>query len=122
MHDGEEHHPGGNSGANLKSISHRCRPILVAFVLELTKETIYLPLGSLQVGGRSGDRWLAVGEVGELDGGPVCDERERQGRHHGRDAVAEPELGVRHDRCAVGIALLPRQGSGFKVQGSEFRV
>ena len=25
-------HPGGNPGANLKSISHRCLPILVAFV------------------------------------------------------------------------------------------
>ena len=30
-------HPGGNPGANLKSISHRCHPILVAFVWELTK-------------------------------------------------------------------------------------
>ena len=29
------HHPGGNPGANLKSISHRCLPILVAFVWEL---------------------------------------------------------------------------------------
>jgi len=36
--------------ANLKSISHRCHPILVAFVWELTKETIELPLGCLQVG------------------------------------------------------------------------
>ena len=26
------YHPGGNPGANLKSISHRCHPILVAFV------------------------------------------------------------------------------------------
>ena len=25
------HHPGGNPGANLKLISHRCHPILVAF-------------------------------------------------------------------------------------------
>ena len=38
-------HPGGNPGANRKSISHRCHPILVAFVWELTKETINLPLG-----------------------------------------------------------------------------
>ena len=43
-------HPGGNAGANLKSISHRCHPILVAFVWELTTETIYLPLGCLQGG------------------------------------------------------------------------
>jgi len=39
--------PGGNPGANLKSISHRCHPILVAFVWELTKETIHVPLGCL---------------------------------------------------------------------------
>ena len=38
-------HPGGNPVANLKSISHRCHPVLVAFVWELTKETIELPLG-----------------------------------------------------------------------------
>ena len=44
------HHPGGNPGANLKSISHRCHPILVAFVWELTKETIDLPLGRLAPG------------------------------------------------------------------------
>jgi len=43
-------HPGGNSGANLKLISHRCHPILVAFLWELTQETIYLPLGCLQGG------------------------------------------------------------------------
>jgi len=45
-------HPGGNPGANLKSISHRCHPILVAFVWGLTKETIHLPLGCLQGGSR----------------------------------------------------------------------
>ena len=43
-------HPGGSSGANLKSISHRCHPILVAFVWELTIESIHLPLGCLQGG------------------------------------------------------------------------
>ena len=43
-------HPGGNPAANLKSISHRCHPILVAFAWELTKETIHLPLGCLQGG------------------------------------------------------------------------
>ena len=40
-------HPGGNSGENLKSISHRCHLILVAFVWELTEETIDLPLACL---------------------------------------------------------------------------
>jgi len=44
--------PGGNPWANLKSISHRCHPILVAFVWELTKEAIHLPLGCLQAGVR----------------------------------------------------------------------
>ena len=38
-------HPGGNLWANPKSISHRCYLFEVAFVLELTKETIDLPLG-----------------------------------------------------------------------------
>ena len=41
---------GGNPGANLMSISHRCHPILVAFAWELTKQTINLPLGCLQGG------------------------------------------------------------------------
>ena len=43
-------HPGGNQGANLKSISHRYHPILVAFVCELTEEPINFPLGCLQGG------------------------------------------------------------------------
>ena len=33
-------HPGVGLRANIRSISHRCHPILVAFVWELTKETI----------------------------------------------------------------------------------
>ena len=43
-------HPGVELRANLKSISHRCHPILVAFVWELTKEIIHLLLGCLQGG------------------------------------------------------------------------
>ena len=43
-------HPGGNPWANLKSISHRCYLFEIAFVWELTKETIHLPLGCLQGG------------------------------------------------------------------------
>ena len=38
-------HPGDNPGANLTSIPNRCYPILVAFVWELTKETIKFSLG-----------------------------------------------------------------------------
>ena len=37
-------HPGGNPGANLKPISHRCHPVLVAFVWELTEPSISLGL------------------------------------------------------------------------------
>ena len=43
-------HPRGNPGAHLKSISHRCYLQEVAFEWELSKETIYFPLGSLQGG------------------------------------------------------------------------
>jgi len=38
-------HPGGNPGANLKSISHRRYLFEVACVWDLTQETIHLPLG-----------------------------------------------------------------------------
>ena len=44
------YHPGGNPGGNLQSISHRCHLREVAFVWELTKQTIDLPLGCLQGG------------------------------------------------------------------------
>ena len=43
-------HPGGNPGANIKSVSHRCYLREVAIEWELTKETLYLPLGCLQGG------------------------------------------------------------------------
>ena len=43
-------HPEVELRANLKSISHRCHLFEVAFVWELTKETIHLPLGCLQGG------------------------------------------------------------------------
>jgi len=46
-------HPGGETGANFKSVSHRCHPILVAFVWNLTKEIVNLPQGCLQGGLRS---------------------------------------------------------------------
>ena len=42
--------PGVELKANLESISHRCFLFEVAFVWELTKETIHLPLGCLQGG------------------------------------------------------------------------
>jgi hypothetical protein len=42
--------PGGNPGANLKSTSHRCYLFEEAFVWDLSKETIHLPLGCLQGG------------------------------------------------------------------------
>jgi len=66
-------HPGGNPGANLKSISHRCHPILVAFVWELTKETIYLPLGCLQGGASQPSRWHKSLSAPASDG-MICEE------------------------------------------------
>ena len=54
-------HPGDNPEANLKSISHRCHPILVAFVWEFTEETIHLPLGCLQGGEGLGLRVQGLG-------------------------------------------------------------
>ena len=44
------HHPGVELRANRRSISHRCYFFEVAFVWELTKETIHLSLGCLQGG------------------------------------------------------------------------
>ena len=52
------HHPGGNPGANLKSISHRCQPILVAFEFKLTKETNQFAHGLPT--GRSDVDWVAA--------------------------------------------------------------
>ena len=43
-------HPGGNPGANRKSIFYRCHLFEVAFVWDLTNETIHLPMGCLQGG------------------------------------------------------------------------
>jgi hypothetical protein len=44
-------HPGVKLRANLKPISHRCPLVKVAFVWELTQETMHLPMGCLQGGG-----------------------------------------------------------------------
>ena len=54
-------------GVNLKSISHRCHPMLMAFVWELTNETIDLPLGCLQ--GGLPDENLLVAVLREVDDG-----------------------------------------------------
>ena len=43
-------HPGGNLGANLESISHKCYLREIALEWELTNETIYFTLGCLQGG------------------------------------------------------------------------
>jgi len=56
---------------NLKSISHRCHPILVAFVRELTKETINLPLGFLQ-GGTTPETPTVKGLVTRRASGSEC--------------------------------------------------
>ena len=54
-------HPQATQGQNLKSVSHRCHPILVAFVRELTRETIDLPLGCLLGGVSASDREITTG-------------------------------------------------------------
>ena len=54
-------HPGGNPGANVKSIFHRCYLREVAFEWDLTKETIYLPLGCVQ-GGKDTDKPLSAAQ------------------------------------------------------------
>ena len=52
--------PVGNTGANLKTISHRCCLREVAFEWEFTEETIYLRLGCLQGGGCTQEAVWAV--------------------------------------------------------------
>ena len=62
-------HSGGNSGANRKSISHRCYLRDVAFEWEMTEETIYLPLGCLKGGyGKAGRRQRKRGRMGGVGG------------------------------------------------------
>ena len=43
-------HPEVELRANLRSVSHKCLLFEVAFVWEMTKETIRLPMGCLQGG------------------------------------------------------------------------
>ena len=45
-------HPEVELRANRRSISHRCHLFEVAYVWELTKETIHFPLGCLQGGSK----------------------------------------------------------------------
>ena len=54
-------HPGVELRESFKSIFHRCHLCEVAFVWELAKETIDLPLGCLEGGGDDRNR-----ERGEL--------------------------------------------------------
>ena len=110
----EAHHPGGNPGANLKSISH-CYPILVAFVWELTKETIHLPLGCLQVGHASAQTPPPRGSRGDGGAGSwnrcswrqVLLARSVRGRlgWRGRGLWrGDPWVAVHRDKLAVGDA------------------
>ena len=59
-------HPGGNPGANFKSISHSCYLREVAFEWELTKKTICFPLICFQGGNQLS---LPHAECGGLDAG-----------------------------------------------------
>jgi len=64
-------HPGVELRANLKSISHRCHLFEVAFVWELTKESIHLPLGCLQ----GGQQYGGSGGAGTLRRVPLRDRK-----------------------------------------------
>jgi len=85
-------HPGGIPGAHLQSISHRCHPILVAFVWELTEETIDLPLGCLQGGQTSSDQLCESSGTKERLHGSLPDRtwRRRIPRHFWRVEIPEP--------------------------------
>ena len=86
------YHPEGNPGENLKSFSHRCHPILVAFVWELTEETIDLPLGCLQGGQTSSDQLCESSGTKERLHGSLPDRtwRRRIPRHFWRVEIPEP--------------------------------
>jgi len=58
-------HPGGNPGANLKSTSHRYYLFEIAFVWQLTKETIVLPLGCHQGGAETEKEGVREAGLGE---------------------------------------------------------
>ena len=60
-------HTGVELRANLKSISHRCHLFEVAFVWELTKETIHLPLGCLQGGSCKADLYGVMSKCRNFD-------------------------------------------------------
>ena len=90
-------HPGGNSGANLKSISHRCYLWEVAFERDLTKETTHLLLGCLQGGlGRTsegGAEPLAASHQLERPGGnPGANPKSLPHRCYLREVAFEWEL------------------------------
>ena len=83
-------HPGVELRANLKSISHRCHLFEVAFVWELTTETIHLPLGCLQ---------------GGLPPSPL----EKRARH----GTARMTLRAARSRAGGGVAAAPRRRAGI---------
>ena len=99
--------------ANLKSISHECRLFVLACVWELTKETIYLPLGCLQGGFRAKRPYKAAMIADMLR------HREESGQVHFRACLgfqanvlntfevfaAWPEL-VQLPACWIGFSLL----------------
>ena len=72
--------------ANLESISHRCYLRKEAFEWELTKDTIYLPLGCLQGGDLESLQHLRLQREREEESG-----RERERVRGGRDGWRERE-------------------------------
>ena len=97
-------HPGVELRANLKSISHRCCLILVAFAWELTKETIVLPLGCLQGGDDFSNRkehpaplkrdGLASGQYGRSSENADAAETRLLWQNIARPASEDPQGGI----------------------------
>ena len=95
-------HPGVELRANLKSISHRCYLFEVAFVWELTKETIDLPLGCLQGGSPRSIPYL------ELERAPFHVEGLRhEGSAHCRERVLDelPSHEPQHLRARARVGV-----------------
>jgi len=105
-------HPGGNAGANLKSISHICYPILVAFVWELTKKTSICPWVASRAEAADQGRGSARARVQQR--------RLERASHGSAYPKHEPRNPTRRSHSAEQRRR--EGGSGFRVLGVGFRV
>jgi len=119
-------HPGGNPGANRESISHRCYLFEIAFVWELTKETIHLPLGCLQGGTRrlqavEATSPVSIGETIPTPTAPRLPMPKAPRLNDGRlPKTADPRSGAARLWSIHALARLrvaPQEWTGFTKQG-----